>query len=49
MSAAHNSVRRRLLLGGAAVAGLAAAGAAAIRGKAVLYRNPFYNELKKKS
>ena len=23
--------------------------AAAIRGKAVLYRNPFYNELKKKS
>jgi|GEM_PF-4852755 len=31
MSAAHNSVRRRLLLGGAAVAGLAAAGAAAGR------------------
>ena len=29
MSAAHNSVRRRLLLGGAAVAGLTAAGAAA--------------------
>ena len=39
MSAAHNSVRRRLLLGGAAVAGLAAAGAAA--GSAVMARADF--------
>lgn len=36
MSAAHNSVRRRLLLGGATVAGLTAAGAAA--GSAVMAR-----------
>ena len=39
MSAAHNSVRRRLLLGGAAVAGLTAAGAAA--GSAVMARADF--------
>lgn len=39
MSAAHNSVRRRLLLGGATVAGLTAAGAAA--GSAVMARADF--------
>ena len=39
MSAAHNSVRRRLLLGGAAVAGLTVAGAAA--GSAVMARADF--------
>ena len=39
MSAAHNSVRRRLLLGGAAVAGLTVAGAAA--GCAVMARADF--------
>lgn len=39
MSAAHNSVRRRLLLGGAAFAGLTAAGAAA--GSAVMARADF--------